>query len=70
MSDVDIEELQLHDDPMSSDDAGVGHPPSYQLLQCTHFLHNTVDSVQLNWKTIECVVGRVRKTVPRPSIRK
>ena len=60
MPDAEIEELQLHDDLMSSEDAGVSHPPSYRLLQYTHFLHNTVHSVQLNGKTIDCVGGRVR----------
>ena len=57
MSDVEIQELQLHDDLLSED--GVSHPPSYRLQQCTDFLHNTVDRVQLLRKTIDCAVGRV-----------
>ena len=60
MSDAEIEELQLHDDLMSSEDEGVSHPPSYRLQYCTDFLHNTVDRVQLHGKTIDCVVGWVR----------
>ena len=58
MSDVEIEELQLHDGLMSSEDV-VSYTPSYRLQQCTDFLHNTVDRVQLLGKTIDCAVGRV-----------
>ena len=58
MSDVEIEELQLHDGLMSSEDV-VSYTASYRLQQCTDFLHYTVDRVQLLGKTIDCAVGQV-----------
>ena len=69
MSYVEMEELQLHDGLMSSEEV-VSYTPSYRLQQCTDFLHNTVDHVQLLGKTIDCAVGRVRIKVSRPSTRK
>ena len=40
MSDAEIEELQLHDDLLSSQDEGVSHPPSYRLHNAHIFYIN------------------------------